>query len=151
MDEQTDQGIPANRNLITAFQFPNLLHRNRLLQRCKDEQYTLLTDEERWHYHAYDYGWRRIYLNSRNDRSPIDKKGAWFNSALADDAEKMFRSVTGKDKPRPPENARVREAAEYRERWARAQGCDSFRQALAIGLQRVAKRTPIAEEELPPL
>lgn len=54
--------------------------------------YSSLTEEERWHYHAYDYAWRRIFLENPNPTSPIDTTGKWYNPRLVDDAEQMLAS-----------------------------------------------------------
>lgn len=54
--------------------------------------YSSFTDNELWQYHAYDYGWRRVYLFSKSDQSPIDPQGQWFNGKMTEAAEKFFRA-----------------------------------------------------------
>jgi hypothetical protein len=61
-----------------------------------------LTDEERWFWHAYDYGWRIVQHNDLTRRSPIDPDGQWFDEHLAWTAELWWRDVTGKRKPPAP-------------------------------------------------
>lgn len=56
----------------------------------RDKGYSTFTDPELWQWHAYDYGWRRVYLKDRNERSPIDEDGAWYDPALATAAERVF-------------------------------------------------------------
>lgn len=49
------------------------------------------TTEERWFYHAYDYGWRRVVLFDSSDQSHIDPDKLWFDARLAAQAEAMWR------------------------------------------------------------
>lgn len=60
-----------------------------------------LTDDELWHWHAYDYAWRRVFLTARQDKSPADPTGRWFNATLADHAEAALREAQPK-RHRPP-------------------------------------------------
>jgi hypothetical protein len=58
----------------------------RLCEKSKDD----LEERDRWRWHAYDYGWRRVFLFDRNPRSPIDPDGDWYNEEFADQVERMF-------------------------------------------------------------
>jgi len=55
----------------------------------------LLTDDARRFWHGYDYGWRRIALQNREDKSPIDPDKAWFNAELAARAEIFWSKELG--------------------------------------------------------
>jgi hypothetical protein len=71
--------------------FPSLSYRAALLQKRSCEGYGNLTDDQRFAYHAYDYGWRRVALDDFSVTSPIDSKGVWFNASLATQAEAVWR------------------------------------------------------------
>jgi hypothetical protein len=58
-----------------------------------------VVDEDLWAWQAYDYGWRRIMLYSRDDRSPIDPQRQWYDTRLAADAEIFFSKKFGKRCP----------------------------------------------------
>lgn len=85
-----------------------------------EAHYKLLADlgfagrvgDARWHWHAYDYGWRRVFLANRNEFSPIDPEGVWFIATLADSAEEYYRRTNWRPKPRskitPAEEAEAR-------------------------------------------
>lgn len=60
-----------------------------------------LTDDERWRWHAYDYGWRRVRLAARTDASPADPDRDWLDAPMADQAEKMFRDAGRRSQARP--------------------------------------------------
>jgi hypothetical protein len=47
---------------------------------------TALNYEQRQQWHAYDYGWRRRYLNDYGNSSPIDRQGLYFVDRLAQQA-----------------------------------------------------------------
>lgn len=51
------------------------------------------TDLDRWHWFAYDYGWRRVFWSNFGTISTIDPDGDWFNGKLADEAEIHLRKV----------------------------------------------------------
>lgn len=55
--------------------------------------YRHFTEDELWHWHAYDYGFRRAYFENLSATSPIDIEGKRYNTLLADRAELMFREV----------------------------------------------------------
>lgn len=46
---------------------------------------------DRWLWHGYDYGFRRVFLGDARALSPIDLDGKWFNGDLADSAERFYR------------------------------------------------------------
>jgi len=103
-----------------------------------------LGTEDLWRWHAYDYGWRRVMLGDQRRISTLDPEGRWFDAALAADAEEMFQALKPGLGPRVP-TARVIEARELREKWARDHGCEDFAQVMAIGIQNVARsRRPAA-------
>ena len=64
-------------------------------RKMRQEGYSVFTDAELWHWHAYDYGWRRVYLRDMNAVSPIDESGAWYDSTLVDAAQHVFPSREG--------------------------------------------------------
>ena len=51
-----------------------------------------LAADERWHWHAYDYGWRRVALGDVTDVSPIDPQRVWFDADLVEVAERYWRA-----------------------------------------------------------
>ncbi len=62
-----------------------------------------MSDEDRWRWHAYDYGWRRVMLDDFTKRSPIDDAGEWFNASGAREAELFFRRKFNRpEKPSVP-------------------------------------------------
>jgi hypothetical protein len=123
-------------------QFPSIADRKGLLQQLQKAGWNLekaFTEQERWFWHAYDYGLRRFLVGDDRKFSPIDPDGKWFDQTLAAVAEKFYRTTLDK-RPPPQRSRQVEEAAEARELWARACGCSSFEQAMALGLANVAKR-----------
>ena len=82
--------------------FPSRAHRNYLSEKLKAAGYNTANafpDElQRWQHHAYDYGWRRVYMNNREPTSEIDPLGTFFVEDLATRAEQMFRRP-----PAPPQ------------------------------------------------
>jgi hypothetical protein len=67
----------------------------------------LLAEPDRWHWHAYDYGWRRVMLDEKVDQSPIDRYKRWFEPRLANVAEGFWRRALNKPLPvkHPPATA----------------------------------------------
>jgi hypothetical protein len=74
-----------------------------------------------WHWHAYDYGWRRVMLQTRDDNSPIDPKREWFDASLAAEAEIFYAKKfdrrapnlsTSKAPPTPEQIAHVERCAQ---------------------------------------
>lgn len=59
-------------------------------RKLRSEGYSGFTDAELWHWHAYDYGWRRVYLRDEKPISPIDDSGLWYDGTLADAAAGIF-------------------------------------------------------------
>lgn len=57
------------------------------------------SDDDLWAWHAYDYGWRRVMLNTRDDISPLDPKHEWFNAGLAAKAEIFYCRKLNKPAP----------------------------------------------------
>jgi hypothetical protein len=58
----------------------------------KQTDYSALAEAELWFYHAYHYGWARVYLNDYNRTWPLDPKGQWFNARGVEQAELMFEA-----------------------------------------------------------
>jgi hypothetical protein len=58
-----------------------------------------LSEDDRWLWHAYDYGWRRVVLDDVAKTSPIDRDGVWFDAALAYSAETFYRRKFNKPAP----------------------------------------------------
>jgi len=85
-------------------QFPSEKHYEQL--KAKGFEGRVL-DADLWWWHAYDYGWRRIILQTRADNSPIDLGRAWRDPQLAANAEVFYAEKFGKKAPdiethRPP-------------------------------------------------
>jgi hypothetical protein len=93
--------------------FPSPAHRLALSQKLRQTGYSTLLEGELWHYHAYDYGWRREYLNNHERTSPIDPDGRWFEPRGARQAERMFAAER---RPRVQSTGH-RVAAAYRWAW----------------------------------
>ena len=52
----------------------------------------LLDEADRWHFHAYDYAWRRVVLNDQADQSPLDPwPRSWFDEHSVRIAELYWR------------------------------------------------------------
>ena len=82
---------------------PRIEDRAALIEERKKVGINNLSDTARWHYHAYDYGWRRVVLGQGAPNSPIDPEAKWFNGPLADRAEEMWRRFFN----RPKRDSRV--------------------------------------------
>jgi hypothetical protein len=88
-------------------EFPSDAHRQALLQSChrdlKKETLSLapLTDEQRWFWHSYDYGWRRVIMEDFSKQSPIDRSGEWYDASLARAAEDFYRRKFNKPRQQP--------------------------------------------------
>ena len=81
-------------SITTNPTFPSEGDRQALLLRSKTSTgYDLnkLSTADRWALHAYDYAFRRVYLHDYSGKSPIDQHGDWYNSRLAEDAERVYR------------------------------------------------------------
>jgi hypothetical protein len=69
--------------------FPSMEHRAALqTQRKKSGP---LEGLDREHYHAYDYGWRRVVLDDFSRTSAMDGDGESYRPDLADQTEAMWR------------------------------------------------------------
>jgi hypothetical protein len=81
--------------------FPDPQHHEHLRQKCettKGLDLKLLTDDERWFWFAYKYGYKRAFLLNDERSLAIDPKGVLFNADLADKAAQMYR---GQLRPKP--------------------------------------------------
>lgn len=58
-----------------------------------------MPDEDRYRYHAYNYGWQRAMLNRFDEFEPLDPDGDWYVANMADRAEEYQRKKMGM-KPR---------------------------------------------------
>lgn len=72
--------------------FPSKTHLAHLRHACRTAGLTSLSDEDRWFWHAYVYGFRRAILESKTLTSPIDTLGRWYDENLATAAEHWYRS-----------------------------------------------------------
>lgn len=72
--------------------FPSLSHHARLRQSHRQGGVSALAADERWHWHAYDYGWRRVALGDVTDVSPVDPQRVWFDADLVEVAERYWRA-----------------------------------------------------------
>jgi hypothetical protein len=97
--------------------FPSDEHRDELSKKGFKGR---TSDQDLFWWHAYDYGWRRVVLQDRQDGSPIDPRRKWFNTDLAAEAEQYWsRKYGGPSKPKV-ESPKMRVAAAYR--WAMQHG-----------------------------
>lgn len=109
----------------TAVSFPSLEHYQLIRKKLRDSGYAAFTRDDVWYYHAYDYGWRRVFLNQRNEVSPIDEDGQWFNGLMVDRTEQVFqnRKDAGRKAIAAARDAdMIREGRDILNRWAQAQG-----------------------------
>lgn len=80
----------------TSHPFPSLEGHRALRQRFLDVGLDGLNEaEERWFWHAYDYGFRQAYLGDQTRKSPIDRDGKWYAWHLAEPAEDFWRERFG--------------------------------------------------------
>jgi hypothetical protein len=108
--------LPSNKNrnasTVSLPSFPSVEHKRMLKDLAATNRgldISILTDECRRQWHAYDYGWRRVYLQTRDDISPIDHGRVWFDDNLAAEAEIFWCRVAGKKAPNlvDPKKARL--------------------------------------------
>jgi hypothetical protein len=66
-----------------------------------------LSNEDRWCWHAYIYGFRRVQLRQFDKTSPVDGEGHWFNADMADRAERYYRQKLG-IRPKPGDRPTAR-------------------------------------------
>jgi hypothetical protein len=100
---------PAPRSIA---RFPSEAHYENLKTKGFADR---VVDEDLWAWHAYDYGWRRIMLQTRDDNSPIDPQRQWFDAEMATKAELFYSTkfhrkcpplvsaAPPQHSPRPPE------------------------------------------------
>lgn len=60
-----------------------------------------MSEDDRWNWHSYDYGWRRVMLGDYGTVSPIDPGGEWFSLDGVMRAERFFREVFKRPKLAP--------------------------------------------------
>ena len=75
--------------------YPSQDHYQALRRQLRSDGYGSFSTAQLWHWHGYDYGWRRAYLHENQDTSPIDTGGQWFDPELATAAENFFRTKIG--------------------------------------------------------
>lgn len=83
--------------------FPHMAHRDDLKSKCRRKGHDgqelpglyleQLSREDRFFWHAYNYGFRRIALGLVDDKSPIDPERKWFDAELAAIAEAFWRPI----------------------------------------------------------
>lgn len=81
--------------------FPSVDDRIRLLALRKEFGIKSMADFDRRHLHAYDYAWRRVFLDEIKPASPIDPDGKWFDRPLAAKAEQLWRREYNRPPPEP--------------------------------------------------
>ncbi len=76
-----------------ATSFPSAAHLRGLRQSLKAAsfQWTGLTLNERWEYHAYDYAFLRVQHGLDNHSYPLDPQGDWFNETMVQAAERIYQ------------------------------------------------------------
>jgi hypothetical protein len=88
--------------------FPSMAHREVL----RHVPLSTMTDEQKWHWYAYSYGFKRIYLQTRDDVIAIDPLKLWFDPLMAAEAEVFWARVAGRGAPPLPEPRRPRPTPE---------------------------------------
>lgn len=63
-------------------------------------EWAIFSTDERWRYHAYDYGWRRFYYNDHSHSYALDENGKWYDPKLAYEAERLYRGQQREKKPK---------------------------------------------------
>jgi hypothetical protein len=119
-------------------------------------QWKALTADERRRYHAYDYGFIRVYQGTRHASYPLDLDGVWFSSALADQAERYYRNFReaqlasrGATNDRKVRNCwQVGYFGRYDEPWFRALPVETQRHFKEQDLARADAFKTAAPEEL---
>ena len=137
----------TNQLTLTAPEtFPSMTHLQHLRQHLKNSGGSLqaaFIEHERWQFHAYDYAWRFVWLEDSNHRSPIDKDGKWWKKEFMEAALQIFVRPRTKPEMRRESSEEIKARGD-RETWAREHGCESFRQAMEIGLQAVGRRSQVS-------
>jgi hypothetical protein len=85
--------VPAQTTALETF--PGRDHHAALRRRCRETGIDALADDDRWFWHAYVYGFRRVTLGIRERHSPVDPEGKWFAGHLADEAERYYAGRFG--------------------------------------------------------
>jgi hypothetical protein len=78
--------------------FPSTLDLRNLRQRLKDSKFdwNVLTNAERWRYHAYDYAFLRFRREPKDSGYALDPHCKWFNESMVQAAERLYA------RPPPP-------------------------------------------------
>jgi hypothetical protein len=83
---------------MEVLRFPSDEHLKNLRQRLtngKFELTTVFTDQETWFYYAYDYGFRRVKFQTRDDVIGNDLDKRWYNADMAAAAEIYYSRKLG--------------------------------------------------------
>jgi len=82
-------------------EFPSKDHHAALAERMKAARYdlTAVGEHDCWAWFAYNYGWRRVVMQTRDDDLAIDPVKTWFNVDLAARAEIFWARKLGKRAP----------------------------------------------------
>ncbi len=118
----------------TTPEFPSTAHQTQLQKRVLSAGstptselpsdkigYHSFSEPEKWEYHAYDYAWRRHFLNIDDQSSPIDRRGEWHNPRLIGRVMRMLYPLhRSRADPGISQKWRYRVAAAYR--WRHDQG-----------------------------
>lgn len=86
MSQQPTDTLPK------ALHFPSVAHLRALRQSLKAAsfEWTGLTLNERWEYHAYDYAFLRVRHGLDNRSYHLDPNGDWFNETMVQAAEQIY-------------------------------------------------------------
>jgi len=91
--------------------FPSMQDLRNLRQLLKNSKFEWsgLSIDERWRYHAYDYAFLRVRHGLDNRNYPLDPDGKWFNAALCEAAERIYqprKPLYSGERPRPADTVR---------------------------------------------
>jgi hypothetical protein len=123
-------GATASRSPTDTI-FPSHEDRKALLRAIEAAGWNLdraLCEEDRWRWHAYDYGWRRVQLGDDARAAPIDPGGVWFDEVLAGMAEQFHARRRPDQRPSNPDSVREDFERLHVRQWTRAE--------LAIAVKR---------------
>lgn len=105
-----------------------------------------LTDPERWHWHGYTYGMRRVLMADFGKASPIDPLGDWYSDSIASAAETFYRKKFGRQVRQPFAPASYEDAV--RTNWREIPGSQLTRAEMALAEPIIRKRAQEARDSL---
>lgn len=106
--------------------FPSRPHLASLRQNLRKGGSATLSVPDKWLWHAYDYGFRRVVLGDMQPFSPIDALGEWFTADLVEAAEKFYRTILGNNGGRREYESPARKPPEdfVRSNWRQIRSMD---------------------------